>query len=297
MPGAAAGAGIADWEARLEEIRERLALDLDPQGEAEDVPSLPPTLEPATLPDGSPATPPQTGIDPLDPPTLSEGTSAGSLAYRPLDPEVLRIIRESGVRIDQYADQAPGMANDVYNRHMEVAGGLMRRGAYFDAEERFTRAQAARRDDYLATVGRMHAQIGAGMYLSAGVNLRRLLSDHPEVAAARFDPEMLPAPERLHAVINELRDNASKAIEGRGVLLGTDSALLLAYIGFQRGDSTLLSEGLNTYRRLLGDDDAGTEAENRSTRTNGRALLDLITAVWGNQPQPAPAPAPAPAAP
>ncbi len=245
--------GTPEWERRLNEIRERLSADLLETNPGMGLPTLP------NQPAGA-----------LEEENRTEGTSAGSLGYRPLDPEALRILRESAPRIDQYAE-ASGMP-DPYTEHMAVAGRLLRNGAYFDAEERFTRAQSGRPDDYLATIGRFHAQIGAGMYLSAGMNLRRMLIEHPEAAATRFDAAMLPEPARLEKVADELRTNASRALAGQSMVLGTNSALLLAYVGYQRSNSGLVGEGLETYQRLL---------EASGNPAAGRTLLDLISQVWG----------------
>lgn len=268
LPGSSVAPGTPEWERRLAEIRERLASDVMPVPSVESGATAPGTTGPAIDPETSP----------------TEGTRAGSLTYRPLDAEALRIIRESGVTINYYID--PTSAVDPYDQHMVVASELMRTGAYFDAEERFTRAQAVRRNDYMATVGRFHAQLGAGMYLSAGVNLRRLLAEHPEVAATKFDAAMLPNEFRMERLIGELRENASRGLDGHSVLLGTDSALLMAYIAHQRGDDALITEALDTYRRLapvVAADGAAADA-----RLHGQALLDLITQVWGSVPQEAP---------
>lgn len=251
--------GTPEWERRLTEIRTRLSGDMSQTGEQS------PTSATPDLPAGA-------GEE-----SRLGNMSAGSLTYRPLDAEALRILRESAPRIGEYATPTGGP--DPYVDHMAVAGRLLRAGQYFDAEERFTRAQANRGDDYLATIGRFHSQIGAGMYLSAGMNLRRMLTDHPEAAATKFDAAMLPDPARLTKVADELRANASRALEGHSMVLGTDSALLLAYVGYQRGDAALVSEGLETYQRLL--DASGNPAA-------GRTLLDLITQVWGHAPGDAP---------
>lgn len=259
------GVGTPEWERRLAEIRQRLALDLeDPQrGPA----------SPVNRSNNNAAN--NAATDPENPENnRAPGMNPGSLTYRPLDAEALRILRESAHNVTTYVD--PASPTDPYAQHMAVAGELMRAGSYFDAEERFTRAQAARTDDFLATIGRFHAQVGAGMYLSAGMNLRRLLTDHPEVAATRFDPSMLPDAARLEKVAGELRANASRAIEGQSVSLGTDSALLLAYVGYQRRDAGLVTEGLEAYRRLL--------SASGSVGTTGQTLLDLITQVWGAAP-------------
>ncbi|MCA9288294.1 MAG: hypothetical protein KDA05_06910 [Phycisphaerales bacterium] len=258
--------GSEEWEQRLAEIRERLSQDL----------ARPEVLREsrANLQRGE--------FDPGEGPA-SDNRTPGLNTFRPLDPEALRIIRESGLRLDQYVPL--DNRESVYAQHMAVAAQFLSRRAYFDAEERFTRALDIRRGDWMAGVGRLHAQLGAGMYLSAGTNLRNMLTEHPEVAAATYDAAMLPAPDRLDEIAQELRTNISGALEGQRALLGTDSALLLAYLGFQRGDEAMLHEGLDLYQRLL-DRYAPTPAGEGGAAPpaqHGAALLEMVRGVWAGQ--------------
>src|SRR5207248_1554768 len=79
---------------------------------------------------------------------------------------------------------------------MTAAQRLLSQGRLFDAEERCSRALSMRPGDIAGSVGRIHAQIGAGMLLSASVNLRSLLAEHPEIAGVKYAAELLPAKDR-----------------------------------------------------------------------------------------------------
>ena len=117
-----------------------------------------------------------------------------------------------------------------YAFHMERGSQYLREGRYFDAEERFSSAALAQDPAPLAEVGRLHAQIGAGLYRSAAANLRSLLSRFPELIPARFDESLLPAADRL----NRIRDQLRIVVEER-YAFSRDAALLQAYIGYQLG--------------------------------------------------------------
>ena len=112
---------------------------------------------------------------------------------------------------------------------------------FFDAEDRYVRAMAARRGDPMAAVGRIHAQIGAGLFLSASHNLTKLYQSHPELVAVRYGGTVLPSDSRLGQIKALLRGQLDDPASG----LGRDAALLLAYIGYQQDERSTLEEGLD----------------------------------------------------
>ena len=109
---------------------------------------------------------------------------------------------------------------------------------YFDAETQFRRALQASPGQPLASVGLIHAQLGAGLLRSAGMNLRELLEKHPELISARYDARLLPDRERLEAVRKDLEAMARGSAQ-------SDAGLLLAYLGHQLSQSELVQYGLD----------------------------------------------------
>ncbi len=152
---------------------------------------------------------------------------------------------------------------DPYANHVRQAQSLLGEGQYFDAEERFTRALSIRRDDVPAQVGRLHAQLGAGMYLSASINLRSLVGANPEITGVRYGPQLLPTSERMTDIVRALRNNARRESAGT---LGRESALLLAYLGAQTGDPSMIREGLDIFEL--------------QASTSDKRLLSLLRGVW-----------------
>ncbi|NRA57084.1 MAG: hypothetical protein HRU13_03060, partial [Phycisphaerales bacterium] len=164
--------------------------------------------------------------------------------------------------------EAPAERASAYDLHVDRAQSMMEQGRYFEAEQRFTMALAARPGDTIAAVGRVHAQIGAGLDLSAAVNLRAFLVDNPEFVAARYEAEMLPRADRLAASSDRLKslladENARSRMR--------ESALLLAYVSFHRSDAATTALALD---RL---------GEGRSGQRD--ALVPLLRAVWLEQPE------------
>ena len=87
------------------------------------------------------------------------------------------------------------------------------RGRFFDAEERFTAALSVRQGDPMAAVGRIHSQLGAGMFLSAAINLRGLLVAHPELAGVKYVPALLPGKEAMAKRIERLTGQPAEFLQ------------------------------------------------------------------------------------
>lgn len=130
-------------------------------------------------------------------------------------------------------------------RNMLAGQEALAKNKWFDAEESFTKAMLARPDDPMPAIARMHAQLGAGMFLSAAINARAVFRAHPELAAAEYDAALLPRAERLKAVLESLREATT-----RDDAHGRDAGLLLAYLGRQTGSAEDVETGLAAVERI-----------------------------------------------
>jgi len=187
-----------------------------------------------------------------------------------IDPETLELIRGDGERVKYLVDPTAG-DRDFYTEHMNAGLRLMRNHRYFDAEERFTNALSIRAGDVSAQLGRLHAQIGAGLVMSGSVNLQTLMSEHLEVVSARYSGELFPDEDRLNEMIQILRERAGlveresyKVPEPARVKIAC--GLLIGYLGFQMDDAEQMEEGFGVVRRY------GTDADLR--------LVTLLETVW-----------------
>lgn len=151
----------------------------------------------------------------------------------------------------------------AYDLHVERAKDMLSQGRFFEAEQRFTMALAAKPGDAIASIGRVHAQIGAGLDLSAAVNLRAFFVEHPEFVGAKYEPALLPGEDRLKVASRRLTEQVSGEGANRG---RRESALLLAYVSFLRGDRISTILGLER----LGEGAAGQRDP----------LTPLLRAVW-----------------
>jgi hypothetical protein len=164
---------------------------------------------------------------------------------------MFRTLREGTGRIES-------LATAGVDDPLRTAQTKLSQGRYFEAEELFTRAMASELGGAFAAVGRVHAQLAAGVYTSAAINLRSLMRDHPELVGVRYGDSALPPKDRLAAVRTDLTQRVS-----RGGRLAPDWGLLLAYIGFQTGHDESVTVGIDAMRAQAGD-----------------PLTDLLIGVW-----------------
>ncbi|MFK7759960.1 MAG: hypothetical protein AB8C13_08440 [Phycisphaerales bacterium] len=240
--------------------------------------------------------------DPLDPRPDGEGIDGGAqqrgapdvsfnrgedLDARSLytiDPDTLELIRGDGTKVTYLVDPNAS-TRDVYSEHMNAGEDLLKRGQYFDAEERFTSALSVRRGNVSAQLGRMHAQIGAGLVISASVNLQLLMSESLEMVSRQYSGDLLPSEERLRDLIFLLRERSG--LEERVTFQPEEPArvriacgLLISYLGYQLGDTQQMQDGFGVIREL------GTESDLR--------LVRLLETVWGSVLADPPSPEPSP---
>lgn len=258
-------------DAQLERLRARM------RGEPEPTPPTP--VRPDAL---NPLGREQPAPVPGDPSAPAAKPAQTPADRSPLTPELQRGLKRSGERklsslVDPQTRPTPGVDTrgggpidlTEYTRMMTAGQDLLAQSRFFDAEDRFAMAMRAVNNDPLARVGRLHAQLGAGLFLSAATNLRELLAGNPELAGVRYEAKLLPPAERSGRIASQLDIELRRG----GGVLQRDSALLMAYLGYQTGDADLLKTGLDEFAAKI-------DPEN----TSDRALLELVQGVWETKP-------------
>jgi len=132
-----------------------------------------------------------------------------------------------------------GQREDRVNQHLRDAESLMLEGQYLQATDQYERAMQLAPANPMARVGHVHAQLGAGMFRSAAASLRRLLEAYPELIAAKYEPHLLPSPDRLAWLEQELQRTIDTGRQDP-----RDPGLLLAYLGYQTGSASWVDRGL-----------------------------------------------------
>ncbi|MEY5060975.1 MAG: hypothetical protein RIS45_896, partial [Planctomycetota bacterium] len=223
---------------QLDRIRESLdGLRARPRDTIKNDSSKPDSVKPD-------ATKTSTGDDALNSLISSDGKPRDGEAAREADREKRRgvlIPVEDAARILRHGKTIDSLGVDDRRRVDELVKqgeAALRDGDYFRAERRFEQAQALAANNPLTEAGIAHAQLGAGLYLSASLTLRNLFIAYPELIDAKYERSLLPAKDRLDKGVEVMRDRAMR---------GDDSpsyGVLLAYIGHQIGDRKLVEEGL-----------------------------------------------------
>jgi hypothetical protein len=206
-----------------------------------------------------------------------EGTDGTRSRRVQFDAETMRMLRGDGTRLNRFVDP-DAASRDVYAEHLQAGQELLAEGRYFDAEERFASALGIRRGDVTAQIGRLHAQIGAGLYLSASLNLQSLAASRPEVFAAKYGAGLMPETERLDEVIRVMRemiDGSTDMSKRSSPQVRQAAGLLLGYVGYQLDRPDLVKEGMADFRTrvrrgLAAGDPLPIEAR----------LGDLLNTMW-----------------
>lgn len=167
------------------------------------------------------------------------------------------VVLRHGHRIDRLS----AGSNDRFNEVLAVAEQKLREGDYFTAERRFEHALRFTPGHPLATAGLAHAQLGAGLFLSSSFTLRNLFINQPEMIDVQYSPDLLPNAQRMSEAITKLKTR----LQGEKDL--ASYGMLLAYVGHQTGDQSLVEQGLNQL----------------SQSDPGNALLPLLRSIWQDE--------------
>jgi len=222
--------------------------------------------------DGAPQLGP-TRLRRTEDPSRSDPQSVDDALNQQTMDRMIDLLRNQRTTIDRIA---PTEENTLYAQHMRAGERLLAEGMWFIAEERFVAALSAKSGDAMAAIGRVHAQIGAGLYLSAATNLADLLRAYPELATVRYEDGLLPSADRLDRIRTQLRarsvdDNAN----------ARNAGFLLAYLGYQAGRESDVREGFAVVDRVNEALDAQTDS-----------LMKVLAELWTENDQTAKRPDP-----
>ena len=143
------------------------------------------------------------------------------------------IIRNGG-EISSFVEGQRGRIAELMKRGEELLG----RGAFFDAEARFDHVLDINPGNPMALLGRANAQLGAGLFLSSALSLRKLFSNYPEIAGSRLAGSLLPNRTRLIFSKQKIMER----IERKRDL--PSYGLCLAYVGRLLEEPATIKQGL-----------------------------------------------------
>ncbi|TVQ75302.1 MAG: hypothetical protein EA380_11225 [Phycisphaeraceae bacterium] len=173
-----------------------------------------------------------------------DGVQRRTVSTLDLVDELVRDLISTNLPIIETLDPPP-TSSATFRNHIRSGTEHLGAGEWFAAEERFTAALSIEPGDPSAAIGRVNAQLGGGMFLSAALNLRDLLRAYPELLAARFDASLLPDEDRSNRIRAQLRQRAETNRP-----LARDAGLLLAYLGHQTGTKQDIIDGFAIIERV-----------------------------------------------
>ena len=127
---------------------------------------------------------------------------------------------------------------------MTQAESRLQEGDFFDAESRFDRVLRINPGNPLALYGRANAQLGAGLYLSSALSLRKLFTSYPELIGSDLAPQFLPSETRLRLSLSKLLDRFERDSDIPSY------GLCYAYIGHLLDEPEIISVGLEHMKEL-----------------------------------------------
>jgi hypothetical protein len=150
-----------------------------------------------------------------------------------------------------------GVGTGAFQSSMQRAEAAMADGKFFTAEDHYSEAESISARHPLALIGRVNAEIGAGLYASAASNLRTIFTFNPQLIALRYGPKLLPGDQRLVRIDEDLQSLLTRDTT-------TNPPLLIAYLAYQRDDKAHITEAL----RVMG------------SRDPDDPLLPLLNRIW-----------------
>lgn len=201
-----------------------------------------------------PTRPPEPGIDPRtglperpEPKAPTEEAMPGqpepsseereAIDRELLNAETIRRLAENLRHGDTVSDLSPGDRARV-DQLVRSGQDNLTKGEFFAAERCFADALALNPGNPLLIAGLGNSQIGAGLYLSAALSFRELFTSYPEMIDTRYEVRLLPKEERLRQAVEALRTRIAEKTDADSF------GLLLAYVGHQLEDRSLVNEGL-----------------------------------------------------
>ncbi len=195
-----------------------------------------------------------------DPGRNDPSTVDDALGQQTMD-RMIELLKNQRTSIDRIA---PSEENSLYAQHMRAGERLLSEGMWFIAEERFVAALSAKSGDAMAAIGRVHAQIGAGLYLSAATNLADLLRAYPELSTARYEDGLLPGADRLERIRTQLR---ARSVDDNTT--ARNAGFLLAYLGYQTERTSDIREGFAVVERV-----------NQALDAQSDPLMAVLARLW-----------------
>jgi hypothetical protein len=177
-------------------------------------------------------------------PTTNPANGAGSGAQIP---GVVAPANAAPVKIINLADSIDSKAKML--RSILASGDdALKQGKYKTAIDQYTAAIRVAPNNMLFLLGRANAEIGAGYYAQAEMDIRRAVFADPTVLMAQFDLPAMMSADRLQFAQKDLQDLTKDARASR-------PWFLLSYLAYNGGDTNAAASDLEEAKKRTGSND------------------------------------------
>jgi hypothetical protein len=176
---------------------------------------------------------------------LGGGLGMGSTADRP----ATMVVPPANVPATEVASLADGVAAKGLHDLLLSAEDLMRQGKFQSAINKYNNAEDVAPNNSLIPLGRANAELGAGYYNQATVDLRQAFQSDPALLLGRYDLDKWISDKRLQFITQELSDLAA------GDKTQEMPVFLLAYLSYNTGQDAKALEYLKEAQKRAGTSD------------------------------------------
>ena len=184
-------------------------------------------------------------------------TSQESEADAAVNGRLAKLMEELGADLPRLESLA-GASSGQTTQQMKEAEALLAKGSYMQAEAAYRRVLQVSPQHVMARIGLANAELGAGLFRSAALTLRGVLTQHPRLVTLQYDAKLLPDAERAKYLQGELQRMVNERDDA------ADAGLLMAYLGYQLDSRPMVRYGLAV----------------SETYTPRDPLLPVLRAVW-----------------
>lgn len=156
----------------------------------------------------------------------------------------------AGVEPVKISSLADGIDSKAKMLHDMLAAGddALKQGKYKTAIDQYGSAIRVDPNNRLFMLGRANAEIGAGYYAQAEMDIRQAVVADPTVLMARFDLSAMMDPARLQFAQKDLQDLTKDASASR-------PWFLLSYLAYNAGDTDAAANDLQEAKKRTGSTD------------------------------------------
>jgi hypothetical protein len=155
-------------------------------------------------------------------------------------PETLR----AGQKVEPLrtlAKTPEGLPVTPFDTQMQQAEKLLKGGKYMEAVDQYNQALTVQPNNALGMVGRAHAELAAGMYQSASMDLKAVFSQKPEMVSVRYALDDFIPGKRVENLMNDLLQLTTRQ------QTGNMASFLYCYLAYNTDHPTELQQELDRW--------------------------------------------------